>query len=444
MSFRAPRESIPTGSFRISTSAPLVLEAFLGTCVGVTLWDPQAQVGGLLHLLLPESSSLNEESYPARYASTGLPLFIREVCRAGASHERLQACVAGGALVGRLSSLDLNLDIGGRNTEKVENILEEQRITVTKSETGGFFTCRLSLDLTTWKTEIAPLTDVIGEIEHTAVTTWEEDSLVKQELQPIPQLALKISRMLSDSDYNFDEVARVIRQDQTISAKVLNMANSVFFRRGDPVDSIDRALAVLGEKNLLTMVVSAAVERFFPQGSRGYSMCKGGLYQHSVGTAQAASELARATGLVREDLAYTAGLLHDVGKVGLDQYLAQDIQFFYRRTQVEGESLLQTEESKFGINHAELGGRLARTWGLPPSLVTAITHHHFPERAEEHQELTHLVYWADLLMSRFRVGLELEHMDTSKTVQRLNRIGFTTSQLQKLVDLLPHEQMMLD
>jgi putative nucleotidyltransferase with HDIG domain len=401
-------------------------------------------VGGLIHLLLPESSALNEELYPARYASTGLPLFISELCRAGAVHKRLQACVAGGALVGRLSSLDLNLDIGGRNTEKVETILKAHGIPVAQSETGGFFTCRLSLDLTNWKTEIVPLTDVLGEAETAAVSTWQEDSLARQELQPIPQLALRVIRMLNDSEYNYEEVARVIRQDQTLSAKVLNMANSSFFRGFDPVDSIDRALAVLGERNLLQLAVSAAVERFFPQNSRGYSMCKGGLYRHSVGTAQAAGELARVTGLVREDLAYTAGLLHDVGKVGLDQYLAQAPQFFYRRTQLEGESLLQAEKAKFGINHAELGGRLARAWELPASLVTAITHHHFPEEAGEHQELTHLVYWADLLMSRFRVGLELEHMDTSKTGQRLKRIGFTTGQLQKLVDLLPQEQLLLD
>ena len=444
MPFRSPKQSISTGSFHISGRANLVLEAFLGTCVGVTLCDPQAQVGGLIHLLLPEASSANEAFYPARYANTGLPLFINELCRAGASHERLQACVAGGALVGRLSSLDLNLDIGGRNTEKVESILEAQGIPVTNSETGGFFTCRLSLDLTTWKTDIVPLTDMLGESEPGAAVTWDQDILIKQELQPIPQMVLKIIRMLNDADYNFEEVARVVRQDQTLSAKIINLSNSSFYRGLEPVDSIDRALAVLGEKHLLQLVFSAAMEKIFPRGHRGYSMCKGGLYQHSVGTAQAASELARVTGLVREDLAYTAGLLHDVGKVALDQYLGQDLKFFYRQTQVEGVSLLQLEKDRFGLDHAELGGRLAEAWGLPPSLVTAIAHHHFPEEAVEHQELAHLVYWADLLMSRFRVGLELEHMDTSRTVQRLKRIGYSTSQLQKLVDLLPQEQAMLD
>ncbi|MFO7600209.1 MAG: chemotaxis protein CheD, partial [Candidatus Desulfacyla sp.] len=101
-----PRRSVPSGSYVVSESKNLILEAFLGTCVGVSLCDQEAGVGGLIHLLLPEPTSSDIFDQPETYASTGLPLFIKALCDAGASRHRLEARIAGGALVGPLAERD--------------------------------------------------------------------------------------------------------------------------------------------------------------------------------------------------------------------------------------------------------------------------------------------------------------------------------------------------
>ena len=433
---------VDTGSFVVEKSSHHVLEAYLGTCVGVALYDSLTKVGGLLHLLLPEPVYSSPDDRPARYAATGLPLFLDALIQAGAVKENLRGGVAGGALVGRLTTLDLDLDVGGRTAEVVERILKQENIPIRKWETGGYFSCKLSLNLADGEIQIAPIGQDRVEAGLDGIHFNTVDVLLHaQQLRPIPQIALKITRMIADQDYSFPDVAAVVRQDQTISAKVINLCNSPIYRRYSPVDSIDRALTVLGEKNLLKLVVSAALEKLFPEKERGYSLVRGGLFQHAVGVGRAAARLARFTGLAPEDVAYTAGLLHDLGKVALDQFIAAAAPFFYRRTQIDGANLLTVESELFGTNHAEIGGRLAQTWGLPESLTEAIAFHHYPEHAPHQPDLVHLVYFADLLMSRFKVGLELDNVGTGMIHQRLKAIGLGPAELPLLVDALPDEYL---
>jgi chemotaxis receptor (MCP) glutamine deamidase CheD len=136
-----PRLQVASGSYVVMEKTPQILEAHLGTCVGVTLCDRNANVGGLIHLLLPEPTGMQKDWQPALYATTGLPLFLQALSDAGASKDNLKAFVAGGALIGPLSEEDLDLNIGGRTTEIVEETLHREGIPVYKSETGGYFGC---------------------------------------------------------------------------------------------------------------------------------------------------------------------------------------------------------------------------------------------------------------------------------------------------------------
>lgn len=435
-----PRSHVASGSYIVSDSQRKIIEAYLGTCVGVTLCDPSANKGGLIHLLLPEPTSLNDIWQPETYATTGLPLFIQALHEAGARKGRLEACVAGGALVSPLSEIDLNLNIGGRTAEIVERILDQEGIPIRKSETGGFFTCRIALNLKTWESHIEPMSAPTDSMHQDfKKPTDEQVESALERVKPIPQIALKIIRMIRDENHGLQEMAKEIRQDQVISAKVIRLCNSAFFRTKAAIDSIDRALVILGEKRLMQLVVSASMENFFPKGEQGYSLCKGGLYQHAIGTAMISENLANFTGKVSHDVAYTAGLFHDIGKVVLDQYMASAYPMFYRQIQADGTNLVDAESKIFGITHAEAGRRLAERWVLPDSLIDTIKHHHRPEEATINSELTHIVYLADLLMSRFVVGLELDCLNSDALVSRLQKIGLNTEQFPAIIDKISQQ-----
>ncbi len=201
-------------------------------------------------------------------------------------------------------------------------------------------------------------------------------------------------------------MAQEIRQDQVISARVLKLCNSAFFGLRTKMESIDRALVLVGEKRFLQLIISLSLKDFFPQAEQGYSLSKGGLYKHALGTAVYAETLAQFTKKVSADVAYTGGLLHDIGKALLGQYITPAYPFFYQRIQVDGAELIAVERDAFGVSHTEIGAQLAEHWSLPESLVDTIGYHHQPEQATANPELTHLVYLTDLIMSRFLMGQE--------------------------------------
>lgn len=394
----------------------------------------------MIHLLLPEPVSAGEFSNPGNYATTGIPLFLGQLITAGARKEKLEARIAGGALVGPVNETDLRLDIGGRNVEAVEKVLKREGVEIIKSETGGYFTCRLELNLMTWETRVDPVS-LPGE-KLSAVHRLPSQSEIEKAIEsvrPIPQIALKVLRMIRDDRSGMEEIAGEIRQDQIISARVIRICNSALFSRTTKIDSIDRALVILGEKRLLQMIFSASMEQFFPDIEQGYSLCKGGLFTHSLGTALVSEELSRYIDVGAPDIAYTAGLLHDIGKVVLDQYIAKAYPLFYRGIEEDGRDLAGIERKELGITHNEAGSVLAQKWGLPENLIEVIRFHHRPEDAPVYHELTHLVYLADLLMSRFVIGYDLERLDTELLSSRLNALGLDARDFPAVIERIPRQ-----
>ncbi|MFH1490039.1 MAG: HDOD domain-containing protein [Pseudomonadota bacterium] len=435
------RYQVASGSFKVESRKDEILEAFLGTCVGLTLVDRQADVGGLLHILLPEPVSAKNLWQPETYATTGVPLFIKALCKAGAHKKDLVACVAGGALVGPVSEMDLDLDIGGRTTEIVGHILHEEEIPIQQIETGGYFSCGISLNLRTWESHIEPVglpSAVIAMNESKTIPPGDLD-IVMEKVRPIPQIALKLIRMMRDYKHSLKDMAREVRQDQIITAKVIRLSNSALFRSGLDIDSVDRALVILGEKRFLQLVISASLQDYFPRNGHGYSLVKGGVFKHALGTAMLSEHLVSFCDKVSPDIAYTAGLLHDIGKVVLDQFLTPSSPLFYRRIQLEGSNLITVEHDEFGTTHPEVGAKLAERWSLPESLTDTIRHHHDPEKATVNPDLTHLVYLADLLMSRFMVGQELERLNTDHLASRLERLGISPGQFPSVIDGIPRQ-----
>lgn len=421
---------------------PLTLKACLGTCVGVALYDQENGIGGLIHLLLDKPPSHTSNFQPEKYAQTGLPIFFDALLDAGASPKNLSAWVAGGALVGPLQLYDLDFDIGGRTTERVMRFLTRKGIQNIQSETGGFFTCILSLNMQTWECTIEPAGfEQFNSKDHSRISTADEINLSIENILPIPQVALKILRLINEDNYDIAVLTEEMRKDQILSALTIKLCNSVYFPSRNTIESMDHALVYLGQKILVKFVISAAIKSYLNQAGMGYSLCKGGLYHHAVGTAIIAEKIARVTKKVDPALAYTGGLLHDIGKVVLDQHIQAGLPLFYRQLYEEEKNSLEVERSIFGIDHQEAGSTLAQQWSFPESLTEVVQHHHHPENAMRHRDLVHIIYLADLLMSRFHVGLEAERLNTDNLDKRLETLGFSINSFFDIVDMIPAEAL---
>lgn len=433
---------VPSGEMRVCSHGPEVLEAYLGTCVGVALWDQDAGVGGLFHALLAEpfvSGGVPPE--PLRYASTGLPLFLKALEEKGARPPRMEAAVAGGAIVGPHEEIELDLQIGARTLERVELFLRSMRIPIRCSETGGTFTCCLRLNCQNWTPEIVPVGSHLFRPEtsekiHKPNREGLETAI--RHVKPIPQTAFKILSLLRSENYHMGEISREIRLDQVLAAKVLALCNSPVYGASEKIDSLDRALVFLGERRILQMALSVFLSGVFPSKLGGYSLCKGGLFQHAVTTALVGEFIARRLN-VPQGRAYTYGLLHDIGKVVLDQLVADEAPLFYRRALLSNRPLKEIEKDLFGMDHPEVGALLAAHWNLPADVADVVSGHHRMEPGGSHAapEEVALITVADFITNRFLAGAQMERLDPAPVVSAIRLCGLSSAQLQKMIADMP-------
>ncbi len=436
-----PKVHIPAGRFTVQTQAGTIFQACLGTCLGVALYDRVKKAGGLIHILLPEPlNSSCDTVAPEKYASTGLPMLINTLTQMGCTPGNMEATIAGGALVGPVSRLDMGLDIGGRSADIARRILEDQGISIIQSETGGFFTCTLELNMKTGQAEIFPSIEGVftdKPVDSSPINPRAILSTMKK-LKPIPQTALKILRMFNQDRCSIEDITQELSRDQVLSAQTLKICNSAFFSGALKIDTLKDAVLVMGKEMLVKTVITAAVEKYFDQLSpSGYSLCKGGLFFHAVGVASLAERLAGEAGFPQPFQAYTAGLLHDIGKVVLDQYISDNNPLFFRSLEQKGQEILQTEKTLLGFTHCRAGGLLAEKWHFSQALTEAIRFHHTPEKAKNHSRLVDLVYLSDLIMEKFFTRFTIENIGTLQLAPIIRKTGLDGTSLSRCIDGLP-------
>jgi len=133
--------------YKVGQSPSTLISYGLGSCIGISLYDPQVKVGGLLHIMLPDSTQARASDNPAKFADTGLPLLLRDVLGLGASKSRLVAKIAGGAQMFAFANATDIMRVGARNAEAVKKILHDMGIKIIAEDTGGNYGRTVQIDL---------------------------------------------------------------------------------------------------------------------------------------------------------------------------------------------------------------------------------------------------------------------------------------------------------
>ena len=135
--------------YKVGRSPSVLISYGLGSCIGVSLFDPIRKIGGLLHIMLPDSTQARSSDNPAKFADTGIPLMINDVVALGASKSRLVAKIAGGAQMFSFSNATDIMRVGNRNALTCKQILKRNGIKVIAEDTGGTYGRTVSIDLET-------------------------------------------------------------------------------------------------------------------------------------------------------------------------------------------------------------------------------------------------------------------------------------------------------
>ncbi|MFZ5586901.1 MAG: HDOD domain-containing protein [Thermodesulfobacteriota bacterium] len=217
-----------------------------------------------------------------------------------------------------------------------------------------------------------------------------------------PALLAGLMRALDDDGASAERLESMISQDQSTTGLLLSVANSAYYGLRYEVTSVARAVVVLGLGEVRAICLGSVLAGLLHPRRFADPDAAMALWRHSLYTQEAARLLARRCGGLREDVALTAGLLHDLGWVVILVY-RPDLWMRLNTWLGEGASLLQAEQ-RLGFSHQQAGGVLARQWDLPPLLATVMTTHHQPQMGGEHAEAVCLLHLADRLASELGQG----------------------------------------
>jgi putative nucleotidyltransferase with HDIG domain len=217
-----------------------------------------------------------------------------------------------------------------------------------------------------------------------------------RDLPTLPRIATQVLDILGDPLFSVEALEQVLSQDPSLCAKLLKMANSAYYSLRFPVDSVRRAMLVLGAREIQQMVLSLSVFKVFPVQKGQAAFDRDKFWEHSAASAVIARAFALKLKLLSSrnvqnrpgdadnslEATFSAGLLHDLGKIALDYYFHDEFMQTLDLVKTENLSMLEAEQKIFGEDHATIGAWLASTWKLPENIVNAIRYHHHPELAE--------------------------------------------------------------
>lgn len=195
-----------------------------------------------------------------------------------------------------------------------------------------------------------------------------------ERIPPLPAIVLDLMQSLDDENANIAQLARKIGLDPPLTARVLRVVNSPFYGMQGQISSVQEAVMVLGFSNIRSLAMAASLSARYVFTPRG-GIDAPRMWEHSFCTALCCRLLSRLVKLNAET-AFTAGLLHDIGRIGLLMLEDTRVDDIFRLHKEKGLSLLTAEREVLGFDHAQLGARLLELWRLPAAVVRAVERHH--------------------------------------------------------------------
>jgi len=207
-------------------------------------------------------------------------------------------------------------------------------------------------------------------------------------LPPFPQVALRVLQLAHKEDVPLPQLSELIASDPAFASEVLTVANSILYAPRYPSSSILQAITVLGASALQGMCLTVGVRAYLGKSMSLSAMRK--LWHHNLATAIIAEKLA-AGGLIDKDVAYTSGILHDMGRMALAVVQPKGYAALLEKHSGSPNSILEEERNLFGWDHCETGMRLVTDWKLPADFEPVVSGHHSDRRQDSAWNLAELI-----------------------------------------------------
>ncbi|MBI40188.1 MAG: HD family phosphohydrolase [Leptospiraceae bacterium] len=257
-------------------------------------------------------------------------------------------------------------------------------------------------------------------------------------LPSFPSIVQKVLSMVSNPDANFQELAQEISRDPGLTAAIIRLSNSAYYSPSREIRSVQEAIVTLGLRTVKDIVLVTTSRGILKQNIEGYKLDAADLWDHSLLVAGISARVAEKIKSVGPDVAFTAGLMHDVGKVVLASFFRK----IYRKIDMEMQAnpelrFTELEKKYMGYTHGEVGAHLLKIWHFPRELIEAALYNYHPEKAKINPELTAIVHVANMIALSAGVGVDAGGMAEPLSKTALEKLHLSDQDLQKLYENLP-------
>jgi putative nucleotidyltransferase with HDIG domain len=218
------------------------------------------------------------------------------------------------------------------------------------------------------------------------------------ELVTLPDIFIRINQLVDNPSSTTADIAQAVSQDPAFTVRLLRVANSSFYGLSSTIDTVSKAVSIIGTSQIRSLALSTAVANSF-SGMPNKLVSMDNFWRHSLYCGLAARKLAKLAGKCDAEAVFTAGLLHDIGELVIFNRLPEQAKEALLQVQDSADEMpvYQAEQHTMGIDHAQVGGELARQWKLPPMLEECIAYHHDIHAAKRYPREVALVHIANTL-----------------------------------------------
>lgn len=218
------------------------------------------------------------------------------------------------------------------------------------------------------------------------------------ELVTLPDIFLRINHLVESPDSTIADIAQAVSQDPAFTVRLLRVANSPLYGLTSSIDTVSKAVSIIGTGRIRNLALSTAVADSF-SGLSNSLVSMENFWRHSLYCGLAAKKLAKLAGRCDAEAVFTAGLLHDIGELVIFNRRPEQAKEALMRVLDSADelALYEAERQVMGFDHAQVGGELARQWNLPPLLAECIAYHHDIHEAKIYPRENALIHIANIL-----------------------------------------------
>lgn len=271
-----------------------------------------------------------------------------------------------------------------------------------------------------------------------AITLEPMALLLKEiKLPALPQILLELLRVINDPETSANDLAEIIRLDTSLSSYLLRLVNSAYYSFPFPIDTIQRAVTLIGTREISLIAFSSSFLNMFKQSTIDFIRIED-FWKHSISCGILARECARHCGMGNPERHFVAGLLHDIGRLAVFSNIPNLAQRVLAKS-VENSSLLyEAEKEVMGFDHARFGGSLVGKWNFPSTLVAAAQHHHSPQLAKDFDE-PKIIHIADIITHALGMGKSGESYVPPLDETVWTGLGISVSEVKQIIEKLDEE-----